>query len=67
MLTLFDFLVGGGPPGYDFRNNEKVDLTAKNHYTTVSSTTGCFSTNKQKIRADFEQLRQVTGWLIGLF
>jgi hypothetical protein len=29
--------VGGGPPGYDYRRNEKIDLTANGTYSSVSN------------------------------
>ena len=28
--------VGGGPPGYDFRNGENVDISANETYSSVS-------------------------------
>ena len=29
-------IVGEGPPGYDFRNDEDIDLESKGKYTSVS-------------------------------
>lgn len=34
-ITL-NFAVGGGPPGYDYRKNDEIDLDANNTYSTVS-------------------------------
>ena len=30
------FIVGEGPPGYDFRNDEDIDLESNGTYTSVS-------------------------------
>ncbi len=31
------FLVGGGPPGYDYRANTKIDLNANGTYSSVKT------------------------------
>ena len=38
MFYLVILLVGGGPPGYDYRNNTMVDLVANGTYSSVCST-----------------------------
>ena len=35
--------------------------------SSFNANTGCCSTDKQKVRANFEHCGQVTGWLMGSF